>query len=334
MKIHAMAALSRGADLTPWSFECPSLDTWDCLVKVESCGLCYSDVHMIDNDWRNSRYPLVPGHEAIGLIADCGQQVGRFKPGDRVGIGWQRASCLSCRDCLRGNENLCSQASALIADGYGGFGDHLLIDSRFCFPLPKDLDVKRAGPLLCGGITVYAALRYAGMTSGQNIGVIGLGGLGHLAIQFAAKLGNRVTAFTTSETKRTDALSLGAAEVILMKEGRPITRPSQPLDIVIVTVPYSFMWDKILALLATDGTLTFAATPPEDISIDIDRLLSHRRRIMASPTAGRAMIEETLSLAARHQILPCVQTFPLSQINKAIRELRANRIRYRAVIQF
>lgn len=333
MKIHTMAALSPGADLIPWSMECPTLGPFECLVKVESCGLCYSDVHMIDNDWRSSRYPLVPGHEAIGIIADGGPQVGRFKPGDRVGIGWQRTSCLSCRDCLRGNENLCAQASALIADGYGGFADHLIIDSRFCFPLPENLNVERAGPLLCGGITVYAALRYAGMASGQNIGVIGLGGLGHLAIQFAAKLGNRVIAFTTSEAKRTDALSLGATEVIVMKEGRPITRPSQPLDIVIVTVPYSFAWNKLLALLATDGTLTFAATPPENLTIDVDRLLSHRRRIMASPTAGRAMIEETLSLAARYQILPVIQTFLLSQVNEAIRQLRANRIRYRAVIR-
>lgn len=333
MKIHAMAALSRGADLTPWIMECSPLGPFDCLVKVESCGLCYSDVHMIDNDWHSSRYPLVPGHEVIGAIADCGPQVTRFKPGDRVGIGWQQSACLACRDCLRGNENLCSQSGALIADGYGGFADHLVIDSRFCFALPGELDVERAGPLLCGGITVYAALRYAGMTSGQNIGVIGLGGLGHLAIQFAARLGNRVTSFTTSGSKEADALSLGAAEVVLMKEGRPTTRPSEPLDLIIVTVPYSFAWDKLLGLLATDGTLTFAATPSENVSINVDRLLSHRRRIMASPTAGRAMIEETLSLAARHRILPVIQPFPLNQVNEAIRQLRANRIRYRAVIR-
>lgn len=332
MKIRAMAALRRGAELDSWSYDSPPLGPFDCLLKVTACGLCYSDIHMIDNDWAISRHPLVPGHEIVGKILELGDQATHLKLGDRVGVGWERTACLQCRDCLRGNENLCKDTSGLIVDGYGGFADHVVADSRFCFPLPGRIPSDVAGPLLCGGITVYAALRYAGMTSGQEIGVIGLGGLGHLAVQFAAKLGNRVTVFTASEDKTSTASRLGAAAPILIKERQPSTIPDRPLNILLSTVPAHLPWDDYLELLDPDGTLTFVGVPSGPLTLSLDNLLLKRRRVMANPIAGRAMIQETLELAGRFSIAPVVETFALAEANLAIRRLRENRIRYRAVL--
>jgi len=327
-----MAALKQGAELASWSYDSPQLGPYDCLLKVTACGLCFSDIHMIDNDWTMSRYPLVPGHEVVGKILELGEQATHLKLGDRVGVGWQRAACLQCRDCLRGSENLCKDASGLIVDGYGGFADHVVVDSRFCFPLPGRIPSDVAGPLLCGGITVYAALRYAGMTTGQEIGVIGLGGLGHLAVQFAAKLGNRVTVFTASEDKAAAASRLGATSAILIKEGRPSTIPDRPLDLLLSTVPAHLAWDDYLDLLGADGTLTFVGVPNGPLTLSRDSLFLKRRRVMASPIAGRAMIQETLELADRFNIAPVVETFSLAEANLAIQRLRENRIRYRAVL--
>ena len=172
------------------------------LLKVESCGLCHSDIHVMDNDWGGPTYPVVPGHEAVGTVVEVGPLVSHLTPGDRVGVGWQSGACLHCRDCLRGNAQMCEVDNrATILHQYGGFGDHMTVDSHFAFPIPDGLPSEAAGPLLCGGITVYSGLRHAGMTGGQEIGVIGIGGLGHLAVQFAAKLGNRVTVFTSSPDK-------------------------------------------------------------------------------------------------------------------------------------
>lgn len=332
MMISAMAALKQGAELTRWSYTPPPPGPFDCHIKVLACGLCHSDVHMMDNDWAMSRFPMVPGHEIVGLVQSVGEAVTHLKPGDRVGVGWQRASCLQCPACLRGDENLCPDMRHLIADSYGGFADHVMLDSRFCFLLPHGLKTESAGPLLCGGITVYSALHYAGMTSGQEIGVIGLGGLGHLAVQFAAKLGNRVTAFTRTPDKEADAVKFGATSVILLKDGRPSRAPDRPLDILINTVWRHLDWNAFLDHMGSDSTLTFVGIPLDPLSIGLDRLLMKRRRIMASNIAGRPLIQQTLDVADRFGIAPQIETFPMAEANQAIRRLRENQMRYRAVL--
>lgn len=333
MKIHAMAAMKQGGRLAPWDYPCPPLGPFECLVKVHACGLCYSDVHMIENDWQMSRYPLVPGHEVVGEIVEVGAQVSPMKPRDRVGIGWQRSACLNCHLCLSGREHLCAQSQGLISDGYGGFADHVVVDSRFCFLLSDSLQPDWTGPLLCGGITVYSALRSAGMTSGQDIGVIGLGGLGHLAVAFAAKLGNSVTLFSSSEGKMDYARQLGAGQTILIKkDGRPNAAPVRPLDIVISTIPAHLPWDDYVDLLAPDGTLTFVGVPNGPFAISLDKLLLQRRRVMGSPIGGRGTMRDTLDLAERFDIKPVVETFPLSHVNEAIDALRKNHVRFRAVV--
>lgn len=325
-----MAAFEKGGILKPFIYGTDQLGPYDCIIKVISCGLCHSDVHAIDGFFPVN-YPLVPGHEVVGEVVEIGSSVSHLKVSDVVGVGWQRSACLQCDDCINGNENVCASAKGVITDGYGGFADYLIMDSRFCFLLPPELDRIKAGPLMCGGITVYSALKYAGMKSGQKIGVIGTGGLGHLAIQFASKLGNKVTAFTTSSDKAEFALSMGASEVVITRDKKKI-ETEKPLDIIISTVPANLDWGKYLKLLSTDGTLTFVGLFDKPISVDLFSLLSRRRKITASPIGGRAVMNEMLRIATEFKIEPIVETFSLKEANTAIKKVRENTIRYRAVI--
>ena len=329
MQITALAAKKAGGLLEEYKFDVAAPKVHECLIKVLNCGICHSDLHMIDNDWGQSKYPLVPGHEVIGEVAEIGPQVTHLKVGDRVGVGWQRSSCLHCRDCLRGNENLCDENQALIVTGPGGFADYLMVDSRFAFPIPKGIDSKVAGPLLCGGITVYAGLRNAGMSSGQEIGI---GGLGRLAVQFAKKLGNRVTVFTTSQDKAEFAHKMGADEAIVVGKGEVPQPPSSKLDILLSTVPAALDWVPYIDFLDSDGTLAFVGVPDAPLSIPLFALLAKRRRITASPIGGRALIHEMLSVSEKFGIEPIVEVFAIAQANEAIQKVRDNKVRYRAVL--
>jgi uncharacterized zinc-type alcohol dehydrogenase-like protein len=329
MLVQAMAAMQRGAALTPWQYETPDLGPYDCILKVKACGLCHSDLNVIDGAF-DPTYPVVPGHEVVGEVIEKGAMVRHLKIGDRVGVGWQRSSCLGCRDCLVGHENLCADHRTVITGGYGGFGDYLFMDGGFCFRLPSGIATEAAGPLLCGGVTVYAGLRNAGMSSGQEIGVLGVGGLGHLAIQFAAKLGNQVTAFTTSPDKADLAVRLGAqAAVVTSRDRLAVPRP---LDILVITAPAKLDWNQYLTLLGSNGTMVFLAILAEPLSINPLLLLTKQRRVMGSVIGGRRTVMETLDLADRYGVAPMIETFPLAEVNTAIAKVRDNTIRFRAVL--
>ncbi|MCX7894462.1 MAG: NAD(P)-dependent alcohol dehydrogenase [Thermoanaerobaculum sp.] len=332
MKVVGFAAESVGAELKPWEYTLKLSNPHEILVEVEACGICHSDIHMIDNDWRMSTYPLVPGHEVVGRVVELGSAVEGLVVGQRVGIGWQASACMTCHDCLSGNENLCDHHQGLIVAGKGGFASHVKVDGRFAFPFPEALPVE-AGPLLCGGVTVYSALRHAGMTSGQRIGVIGLGGLGHLAVLFASRLGNQVTVFTTTAEKTRQAEQLGAAEVVVVEPGQSPPPPRARLDLLLCTVPYPQDWVAYLQWLGADGTLVLVAGGPKPLEIPFWALLGKRRRVMASPIGGRAVLQETLELAARMKVLPQVEVFPLSEVNRALRQVRENAVRFRAVLR-
>lgn len=332
MKIRAWAALEPGKPLTEWTYDCPPLAPNEVLLKVQACGLCHSDIHMIDNDWGQSRYPLVPGHEVVGTITNVGSAVTQLTIGHRVGVGWQRSACLVCDDCLRGNENCCDKSESLIGDGYGGFAEYVIVDSRFCFLLPDQLPTEYAGPLMCGGITVYGGLRAAGLSSGQRVGVIGLGGLGHLAVQFASRLGNHVTVFTTTESKAEEAIGLGAKETIMIRNGKPSRTPSRPFHLILSTVPVAIPLEPYLNMLCTDGALCMVGVPNEPLSLHIFPLLVKRRRLLGSPIGSRAQMREMLELAARLEIKPIIEKFPMAEVNSAIEKVRNNTIRYRAVL--
>ncbi len=334
MQVQAKAAKEVGAKLESYSFEIESPQEFQCSIAVEYCGICHSDLHIIDNDWGMSQYPVIAGHEVIGIVKEIGSQVNHLKIGDRVGVGWQKSACLQCSDCLKGNENLCNQNQPLIVPGPGGFANHLLTDSRFAFPIPQGIDPKVAGPLLCGGITVYGGLRAAGMSSGQEIGVIGIGGLGHMAVQFASKLGNRVTVFTTSEDKAEFAHQLGADRAIVVPKGEAPPKPDRLLNILLSTVPASLDWGAYLEHLDSDGTLSFVGVSDAPLNLPIFPLIMKRRRIVGSPIGGRGMMIEMLSIADRFKIEPIVEVFPIDNINEAIDKVRSNSIRYRAVLDF
>jgi len=332
MEVQGWAASSPGGALQPITYELAVEGPFDLLVEVETCGICHSDIHMIDDDWRLSRYPLVPGHEVVGRVVARGEAVGGLAVGDRVGVGWQGSACMTCQECLSGKENLCDQHQGLIVVGKGGFASHVKVDGRFAFPFPPPLPPE-ASPLLCGGVTVYAALRQAGMTSGQRVGVVGLGGLGHMAVLFAARLGNEVTVFTTTPAKAQEAGRLGATEAVVVPPGSSPPPPTKRLDLLLSTVPYPQDWVAYLNWLGADGTLVLVAGGNEPLSIPFWALLTKRRRIMGSPIGGRATVRETLEVAARFGILPQVEVFPLAHVNEALRRVRQNQVRFRAVLR-
>jgi uncharacterized zinc-type alcohol dehydrogenase-like protein len=287
---------------------------------------------MIHDDWDISRYPLVPGHEVIGEVVEVGSQVTHLKTGDRVGVGWQQGACMQCRDCLKGHQNLCDQAEGLIVSGYGGFADYMVVDSRFAFLLPEGISTESAGPILCGGVTVYAGLRNAGMGSGQEIGVIGIGGLGHLAVQFASRLGNRVTVFTTSADKAEFATQLGAHEAILVPAGGSPPLPVNRLNIIINTANQALDWLGYVNYLDSNGTFVFVGMPSEPLTIPVTPLTSKQRRIMGSEIGSPAMITEMLDVVEKFGIQPMVELFPLAQANEALQRVLDNKVRYRAVL--
>lgn len=332
MKVNGWAARKPGDQLTPIEYELGLTLPHQVLVAVEACGICHSDIHMIDNDWRMSSYPVVPGHEVVGRVVEKGAAVEGLEVGQRVGIGWQASACMTCPDCLSGNENLCDHHQGLIVAGKGGFASHVMVDGRFALPFPEDLPVV-SGPLLCGGVTVYSALRHAGMSSGQRVGVIGLGGLGHMAVLFASRLGNEVTVFTTTAAKAEEAENLGAARAFVVEPGQSPPPPPYRLQVLLNTVPYPQDWPAYLNWLDSDGTLVLVAGAPQPLEIPFWALLTKRRRIMASPIGGRSMIQETLDVAARFGIVPKVEVFPMASVNQALERVRKNRVRFRAVLQ-
>jgi uncharacterized zinc-type alcohol dehydrogenase-like protein len=275
---------------------------------------------------------MVPGHEVVGEVVEVGTAVRRLKVGDRVGVGWQGGACFDCSDCLSGRENLCDHNEPLIAAAYGGFADHLKVDARFAELLPAGIDAKHAGPLMCAGITVYSALRHAGMTSGQRIGVVGIGGLGHMAVQYASKLSNDVIVFTGSSDKGDFAHTLGAKDAIVVPRGGAVPGGSRKLDIILVTTSEELDWTSYINQLDSDGTIVTVAVGSKPMAIPGFPLLSKRRRLMASLIGSRAEIREMLSLADRLGIRPIVETFPLAQASDALQRVRDNKVRYRAVL--
>lgn len=331
MEIHAHAAMQSGEALQPWLYNSGPLGPQEVIVGIESCGVCWSDLDMIDDNRGLSTYPLVPGHEVVGHIEELGSEVHHLKAGDRVGIGWWRGACLRCDMCLSGRENLCKNRKPTIVAGKGGFADAMVIDSNFAYPWPEGIDAVKGAPLLCAGHAVFGAMTTAGLSSRQEIGVIGVGGLGHLAIQFAAKQGNRVTAFTHSEDKAQLAAEMGAHDVVVLKPGEQPHAPRQ-LDILLSTAPANLDFNSWIDLLAPDGTLAFSSKPPKDIQVDVGKLMAWRRRILANPTGGRILMREMLKAADRYGIEPIVERFKFDQVNKALDRVRKNEVRHRAVL--
>lgn len=329
---HAWAATQRGGKLEEFSYNPGPLGPEQVQIKVETCGICHSDLSMIDNDWGNAVYPLVAGHEAIGIVEAVGDFVKGVKVGDRVGLGWYAGSCMSCYQCLSGKHNLCANAEQTIVGRHGGFADRVRCHWSWAIPVPADLDAASSGPLFCGGITVFAPIaQYARPT--DRVGVIGIGGLGHLALQFLNKWGCHVTAFTSSDSKSEEAKRLGAHAVLNSRDTAAMKKAAGSFDFIISTVNVPLDWSAYLDTLAPDGHLHFVGAVLEPLKIPAFSLIAGNKRVAGSPLGSPATVRDMLDFCARHDIRPQTETFAMSDVNDALEHLRAGKARYRLVLQ-
>jgi len=331
MTVHCQAALEARAALVAHEYEPAPLGAADVEIAVTHCGICHSDIHMIDNDWGMSRYPLVPGHEVVGTVRAVGAAVRHLTAGQRVGVGWQSASCGTCEWCVRGDDNCCPTWEATCVGRPGGFATALRVDGRFAFPLPDGLPSETAAPLLCAGVTVYSPLRHVAATA--RVGVIGVGGLGHLALQFARAWGCEVTAFSTSPDKAAEAQRFGAAHFVNSRADGALDRLASSFDLLICTASGAMRWAPWLNLLRPHGTLAVVGAVPGTFDdVGAMALIGGEKCIRGSAIGSRGVMQEMLAFAARHGIRAQVETAPLAAANAAVAKVRANQARYRMVL--
>ncbi|MES2121572.1 MAG: NAD(P)-dependent alcohol dehydrogenase [Chlamydiota bacterium] len=332
MNIQAFAATAPKNLLEAFSYPEPDLAPTEVLIEVTHCGLCHSDIHLIDNDWKRSIYPLVPGHEVIGKIVKKGSQVS-FPLGARVGCSWFFSSCLDCSTCLSGDNQFCAKRKATCIGHHGGFATHMTADSRFIFAIPEKLDSAVAAPLLCAGATVYSPFRRFKIQATDRVAVLGIGGLGHLAIQFGKAFGCSVTAISTSPGKENECRAFGAEHFLTLDQ--IASKPAEfalSFDYILSTVHSTVDWNLICSLLKHTGTLCLLGKSPEPMSINGLSSFSSHRSITGSSLANRFQINEMLHFAAEHQIAPQIELMPMSQINEGLERLRQNKARYRIVL--
>ncbi len=303
----------------------------DVEVQVENCGLCHSDLSVLNDDWALSQYPAVLGHEVVGRVVEVGSSAKGLKVGQRVGIGWNSGSCMYCRYCKSGEQHLCLQAQPTIIGHRGGFASRVRSHWAWTVPLPESLDFAEVGPLLCGGITVFNPLAmYATPTS--RVGIVGIGGLGHLGLKFAAAFGCEVTAFTSSESKFDEARGFGADHVVSSRDSDAVKKLAGTLDLLIVTANVSLDWDAMMATLAQNGRMHIVGAVMTPIPIMAVPMIFGQKSVSGSPTGSPVAIETMLDFAARHKVTPQTEHFPMSQVNAALEHLKAGKARYRIVL--
>ncbi len=307
------------------------LGTEDVEVAVEHCGLCHSDLSVLNNDWGISQYPAILGHEVVGRVTAVGPNAKGLEVGQRVGVGWNSGSCMHCHQCMSGSHHLCPQVQATILGHRGGFATHIRAHWAWAIPLPEKLNFADAGPLLCGGIAVFAPLTMYAQPTGR-VGVIGIGGLGHMAVKFAHAYGCDVTAFTSSESKFDEAKGFGANHVLSSKDSAAIENLGGRFDLLISTVNVRLDWDAIIGTLAPNGRLHVVGIMPEPIPVAVFSLIAQQRSVSGSPTGSPVAIATMLDFAARHNVAPQNEHFPMSKINEAFARLESGKARYRIVL--
>lgn len=330
--IRAYAAIEAGKPLQPFEYDPGVLGSNEVEIDVDFCGICHSDVSMVENEWGISQFPLVPGHEVVGTIAAKGQSVTNLEVGDKVGLGWHAGYCMTCSDCLHGDHNMCANAEATIVSHHGGFADKVRAQATSVLKLPEGLDLESAGPLFCGGITVFNPLIQFGIKPTDSVAVIGIGGLGHMALQFFNAWGCQVTAFTSSEAKTSEALELGAHTTINSRDPEALEAAAGQFDLVLSTVNVKLDWNKYIETLKTRGRLHLVGATLEPLDLNLFPMLLGQRSVSASPVGSPANIARMLEFAARHDIKPIIEKFPLDQVNEAIEHLKSGQARYRIVL--
>jgi uncharacterized zinc-type alcohol dehydrogenase-like protein len=325
------AAMTAGEPLQPFTYESPPLGEHDIRVSVTHCGLCYTDIHGIDDYYEISTFPFVPGHEIVGVVTDAGPAAVEHQKGDRVGIGWQGRACWECEWCRQGQEQLCVDlGDSGTWNPYGGFASSVVVDSRFAYPLPETMPSEVAAVLMCAGMAVYTPLRRYVSDEVRRVGVAGVGGLGHLAIQFAHALGCEVTAISSTPGKEREALGFGADRfVVADKEG--LRSIEDTLDLLLCCIHgETTRWERLVLALKRRRRLVLVGFP--HISLDPQELVVHEISLTGSLLSSRTEVPEMLAFAQAHGIKPAIELMPMTAVNEAIRRLQENQVRYRVVL--
>jgi alcohol/geraniol dehydrogenase (NADP+) len=333
MATHIMgyAAKAMGETLRPFTYDPPSLGENDVRVVVTHCGVCHTDIQAIDDYYGITSFPFVPGHEIAGFVAEVGRQVSTLKEGDRVGIGWQARSCNNCEWCLKGETQLCMAIQdTTVMVPYGGFSSSVVADHRFVYQLPSSIPSEIAAALMCAGVTVYSALRTHITSSDLKVAILGVGGLGHLAIQFAHAFGCEVTAISSSPNKKEQALGFGTDHFINSNDSERMRQVEYSFNLVICTANHGINWSTLLMSLKKRGRLVLLGFP--DLGFNSTNLVAHELSITGSLIGNPPMMRAMLSFAQEHGIKPMIELMPMSQVNIALQKVQENRARYRIVL--
>jgi uncharacterized zinc-type alcohol dehydrogenase-like protein len=334
------AAMTAQAALQPFSFDRRDIGAQDVLITITHCGICHSDIHQARNEWGGSIFPMVPGHEIVGTVAQVGAKVRRFKAGDRAGAGCFVDSCRTCPSCREGLEQYCNAGalwtySARDKDGritQGGYSSQIVVDESYVLRIPTSLTPAGAAPLLCAGITTYSPLHHWGVGKYHKLAVVGLGGLGHMAVKIATAMGTEVTVLSTSERKRADAKRLGASDFWLTSQPETFSQLQRHFDFILDTVSAPHDYNAYVNLLKTDGTMILVGAPDRPTPLEPFPLIMHRRRIAGSVIGGIRETQEMLDFCAVHHIESDVEVIPIQQVNKAYERVLKGDVRFRFVI--
>ena len=330
--VHAYAATEANGSLEPFEYELGSIGPEEVDIEVESCGICHSDLSMLQDEWGMTQFPFVPGHEVIGTISAVGGHVSHLAIGARVGLGWHAGYCMTCDQCLGGHHNLCANAEPTIAGRYGGFADKVRAQAVSVAKLPDELDAKTSGPLLCGGMAVFNPLVQLDISPTGSVGVIGIGGLGHLALQFARAWGCHVTAFTSSGPKQQEALDLGAHDTINSRDPEAIKAAAGRFDLLLSTVNVNLDWNSYINSLKPRGRLHMLGAVTEPLDLNLIPMMFSQLSVSSSPVGSPVTIRKMLNFAARHDIKPVTEHLSFDQVNDAMEHLRSGKARYRIVL--
>lgn len=330
--VNAYAAFEQGGVLQPFEYDPGPLGRQQVDIQVEYCGICHSDLSMIKNEWGMTQYPFVPGHEIVGIVAEIGSEVTTLRVGQRVGLGWYSSSCMHCEWCMGGDHHLCLSAEGTIVGRPGGFADQVRADQSWIVPIPESIDSAVAGPLFCAGITVFQPIIQCGVKPTDRVAVIGIGGLGHLALQFLNAWGCEVTALSTQPDKEAEARRLGAHHFVNTRDPAALQAIANSFDYIISTVNVSLEWSIYLNALRPKGRLHLVGVAP-DLSLPVFPLLAGQRSISGSPVGSPATITKMLNFVARHGLAPQTEVFPLAQVNEALEKLRSQHPPYRLALK-
>lgn len=337
----AYAATSATEPLAPYAFERRELGAHDVAIEIAYCGICHSDIHQVRDEWGGALYPMVPGHEIVGRVTAVGAHVKGFKAGDLAGVGCMVDSCRSCPSCGRGLEQFCDKGAAFTYNGtemdratrtYGGYSSHIVVDEAFTLKVSPKLDLAGAAPLLCAGITTYSPLRHWKAGKGTRVGVVGLGGLGHMAVKLAAAMGAEVTMLSTSPSKEADARRLGAAAFGLTSDDATFRRLAGSFDLIIDTISAAHDYNKYLGMLRVEGAMVLLGVPPKPTPVAAISLIRGRRTLAGSLIGGIQETQEMLDFCAAHGIVSDIELIPVPQVNEAYERMMKGDVRYRFVL--